>query len=268
MASKYKDILDKVEWSFSTLHMYEQCPFAMYLKKICKIVGDNNAYAEIGSAGHFWNEKIFKKEMTVQEALDDCIENFDNLVCEYISDASKDKKFEAMCDYLASFDETFEDRYEIIGVEKEFHWKIGRHKCVGYADLILKDRDNGKVLLIDHKSAGHFMKKDGTPLKNQEANFAAYSHQMYMYADAMMKEYGFLPDFIVWNHFLDNGQTTVISFNNEDYENTLVWVKDTIKKIYADSKFEPGEEDYVMCNMLCNYRNDCEYKELRKLEDE
>lgn len=268
MASKYKKELDEIEYSFSTLHQYCQCPFATYLKKICGEVGDNNAYAEIGSLGHYWNEMIFKHEMTVQEALDDCIENFDNMVCEYISDASKDKKFEAMCDYLANFDETYEERYEVLGVEKEFHWKIGRHRCIGFADLILKDKKTSKIFLIDHKSASHFLKQNGEPLKNQQANFEAYSKQMYMYSDAMMKEYGFFPDYIIWNHFLDAGKTTVIQFIQNDYNDAIKWVKDVIKKIYADSKFEPGEEDYTLCNLLCNYRNSCEYKELRKMDEE
>lgn len=268
MVNKYKEDLDKIEFSFSTLHQYEQCPYATYQKKICGETGINNAYAEIGSFGHGLNEKIFKHEMTVQEALNDCVENFEYNVCEYISETSKENKFAAMCDYLANFDETYEERYEILGVEKEFHWKIGKHKCVGYADLILRGKESNKVFLIDHKSAGHFMKKNGEPLKNQEDNFKAYSKQMYMYSDAMMKEYGFYPDYIVWNHFLDNSKTTVIPFNKEDLNSAIQWVKDTIKKIYSDTKFEPGEEDYTMCYLLCNFRDSCDYKELRKIEGE
>ena len=30
----YKNELDNIVWSFSTLHQYEQCPYAFYLKKI------------------------------------------------------------------------------------------------------------------------------------------------------------------------------------------------------------------------------------------
>jgi len=266
--NKYKEKMDEIEFSFSTLHMYEQCPFAFYLKKICGEIGENNVYAEIGSLGHEWNERIFKKEMTVQEALDDCIENFNDMILEDISESSKEKKYIAMCDYFANFNENYEERYEILGVEKEFHWKIGKYKCIGFADLILKDRDSGKVFLVDHKSATHFIKKDGTPLKNQISNFEAYSKQMYMYADAMKKEYGFYPDFIVWNHFLDNGAITVIPFNEDDCKSSLKWVKDTIRKIYKDADFVAGDENYIMCGSLCNYRNECDYKELRKMEEE
>ena len=265
--NKYKEILDSIEFSFSTLHIYDQCPYAFYRKKICEDEGDNNAYAEVGSAGHYWNEKIFNKNMTVQEALEDCIENFDNMICEYISESSKDKKYEALCDYFADFDNTYEEKYEVLGVEKEFHWKIGRYKCIGFADLILKDRKSKKILLIDHKSAGHFLKKDGTPLKNQISNFEAYKKQMYMYADAMKKEYGFYPDYLIWNHFLDNCSSTIIPFDIKECELAVAWAINTIKTIYRDTNYKAGKEDYTLCNILCNYRNECDYKELRRLEE-
>ena len=259
--NKYKEKLDEIEFSFSTLHLYEQCPYAFYLKKICGDIGENNAYAEIGSAGHHWNEQIFKKIMTVEEALIDCAENFDDWVLEDISESSKEKKYEALCDYFTAFDDFYKERYEVVGVEQEFNWKIGKYKCVGYADLILKDKQSGNVLLVDHKSANHFFKKDGTVLKNQQENFEAYRKQMYMYADAMKKKYGFYPDYMVWNHFLDGGATTVIPFDMAEHAAAIKWVKDTIRSIYKDTTFEAGKRDYTRCNIICNYRNDCEYKE-------
>lgn len=268
MASKYKKILDNIEYSFSSLHLYNQCKYAFYLKKVCEIVGVNNAYQEIGSYGHSLNEQIFKKEMTVQQALDDCVENFDDYVFEYISDSSKEKKYIALCDYLSVFDESYEERFEIIGVEMEFHWRIGKYKCVGYADLILKNKETGKIYLIDHKSASHFMKKDGTPLKNQEDNFCAYRYQMYMYCDAIKKKLGLQVDYIVWSHFLDNSSVTMIPFDENEYNESLDWVVSTIKKIYRDNEFE-AKENYMLCFRLCDFRdNICEYKELRMEEGE
>jgi hypothetical protein len=45
----------------------------------------------------------------------------------------------------------------------------------------------------------------------------------------------------------------------EDYEMTLKWFKETVRKIYNDKEFYPCKS-YMMCNQLCNYRLDCEYK--------
>lgn len=266
--SKYKNKLDAVEWSFSTVHMYEQCPYAFYMKKIENLVGDSNAYAEIGKYGHELNEKIFKRQLTVQQVLEACVENFDDCIMEYISDSSREKKYLAMCDYFSSFDESFWDKFEVIAAEEEFHWKIGKYKCIGYADLILRRKNDLKIFLIDHKSAPHFFKKDGTPLKAQTDNYLAYKNQMYMYADAMKNKYGFYPDYLVWNHFLDNGTITMIPFLEEELQSTLIWFKDIVQRIYKDKTFE-AIENFIMCNQLCDYRNGfCEYKDMWREERE
>jgi hypothetical protein len=258
MANKYKEILDDIEWSFSTLHLYEQCPYAFYNKKICGDYGIDNAFAEIGKYGHKINEKIFKKEVTVDVALKEWIDEFENHVFSYISDSSKEKKFLAFCDYLSRFDEKYYEKYEVLGVEVEFHWKIGKYNCIGYVDLILRDKETGYILLIDHKSAPPFFGKKGGLLKAQAENYEAYSKQMYMYCKPIYERYKTFPKNIIWNHMFDEKQTP-IEFNMEDYEKTLDWFNKTVKKIYKDTKFDPCMS-YMMCNQLCNYRMDCEYK--------
>ena len=258
--SLYKDELDKIIFSYSTLKTYEDCPFSFYLKKIEGEEGATNAHAQIGSYGHGFFEQIFKKKITPTEALNECIEEFEDNITEQISEASLQKKYAALCQYIADLDiEDFFNKYEVLGVEKKFIWKIAGHRMIGFADLILKRKSDGKILLVDHKSAGHFMKKDGkTPLKSQVDSLESYKKQMYMYADAMINTMGIRPDFIVWNHFLDGGEKTVIEFKQEEYEAAIQWVKDTIDAIYADEEFAENQS-YVMCHMLCNYRDTCEY---------
>jgi hypothetical protein len=258
MTCKYKEILDNIEFSFSTVHLYETCPYAFYNKKICGDKGISNAFAQIGKLGHLINEKIYKKESNIEEALNEWIEEFDYHVTEYISDNSKEKKYLAFCDYLATFDESFFDKYEILGVEVKFHWKIGKHKCIGFADLIVRDISTKEIILIDHKSAPPFFGKKGQLLKAQVDNFNAYSKQMYMYSKPIYEKYGEYPTKIIWNHMFENN-TTEIEFNMEDYKMTLKWFKETVRKIYNDKEFNPCKS-YMMCNQLCNYRLDCEYK--------
>lgn len=264
--SKYKEIWDNVEYSFSTLNQYCECPYSIYLKKIVQEEGISNAYAEIGSYGHSLNERIFKNEITVQEALEECIEEFGYQITEDISESNKEKKYNALCDYLAELDESYKDRYEVVAVELKVQWKIGRNNLVGYIDLILKDKETEKIFLIDHKSANHFLKKNGEPLSNQKKNFEEYKHQMYMYSDAMKKILGFYPDYIVWNHFLDNSEKTVIPFDENEYKETIEWVKSTIRKMKRDEKFK-ANKSFMMCKRLCDYRESCEYNLFDDLEE-
>lgn len=263
MASKYKEILDNIEWSFSTLHLYEQCPYALYNKKICKSDGTENAYAQIGKFAHEINEKIYKKEATVDHALNEWIDEYDNHIFNYISESSKEKKFLAFCDYLAAFDEKFFDCHKILEVETKFKWRVGKYDCVGLVDLSVEENETNKILLIDHKSASPFFGKKGQLLKAQIDNFNSYKKQMYMYCKPIYEKYGRFPDKIIWNHLFDSTQS-IIDFNIEDYNATQDWVIRTIKKIYNDKDFD-AFQSYMMCYQLCNYRYDCEYKdELRE----
>lgn len=259
MASKYKDILDKIEWSFSRLHLYEQCPYAFYLKKINEVEGVDNSYAEIGKFAHEILEKIYKQESSVDEALKEWIEEFDNNIFSYISESSKEKKYIDFCNNLATFDESIFEKYDVLEVESKFNWKVKKYNCIGIVDLLLQDKITKEIILIDNKSASPFFGKKGQLLKTQTDNFNSYSKQMYMYCKPIYEKYGVFPSRIEWNHMFDSTKTS-ISFNINNYNATQEWVINTIKKIYNDKTFD-AFQSYMMCYQLCGYRYDCEYKE-------
>ena len=261
MNSIYKDELDKIVFSYSTLHTYEQCPFSFYLKKIEGEQGETNGFAEIGRYGHKFLEQIFSHQMTPEVALEECIDGFEDQNIGDLSESSSQKKFDALCEYLANLDiDEFDEKYDVLGVEKYFKWDIDGHKMIGFADLILKRKSDGKIILVDHKSAGHFMQRDGkTPLKNQADALSAYTKQMYLYADAMNKTMGMYPDLIVWNHFLDGGKKSILKFDQNELNNAIEWAKNIIDEIYHDEEFIDNQS-YVMCNLLCPYKDMCEYR--------
>lgn len=261
MDSIYKDELDKILLSFSTLHGYEECPYQFYLKKIEGDTGIENSYAQSGSYGHGLFQEIFTKKITPQEALDRCVEEFEYFVTEYMPPETLQKKKAALCDYLASLDiDEFFDKYNVLGVEKKFVWNIDDIKMIGFADLILQRKKDKKIVLVDHKSSSHFMQADGkTPLRSKQHELSVYKKQMYLYADAMIKTMDMKPDLIVWNHFLDGGKKSVIAFNEDDMTASIEWVKDVVKRIYSDEEFN-ANKSYMMCNMLCDFREMCEYR--------
>ena len=254
----YKKILDDITWSYSRIRQYEQCPYGFYLNKLdCTEIDEGNFYAESGSFLHEVNAKLFDGTLKIDDAIDYYIENYGNSVVYTAKQSTMDKKYNQGIDYLAAFDfEKLKD-YEILGVEKKVLFEIEGYKFIGFIDLLLRNKHTNKILLVDHKSLDHFMKKDGTPLKNQLPHFEAYSKQMYLYSKAIYEEYGEYPDRIIWNHFFDQ-QVTNIPFNREDYNNALKWAVDIIKEIYKDKKFE-AKQSYMMCKVLCGYRNCCCY---------
>ena len=245
-------------WSFSRLHAWEQCPYAFYLKYIEQRDGESNYYAANGKCMH----EVFEAILTNQIPLDECTQCYADkydLICETTKQSTMDSTYEKCMDYLCTIDGIDLEKYEILGVELKLDFNIGKYKFVGYADLVVKNKKSGEVILVDHKQATHFMKKDGTPLKNQLENFLAYRHQMYIYCKGLKDCFGIDVNKIIWHHFKDNGELTIIPFETDEYEGTLQWAVNTIEEIKKDKKFL-NKRSYVLCSSLCDYRNDCEYK--------
>ena len=255
----YKKLLNDMTWSFSRLHVWEKCPYAFYLKYIEKRDGESNYYASNGKCMHEVFESLLKGKITLNECTQVYADRYE-LICEETKQSIMDSTYEKCMDYLCTIDGINSEKYEIIGVELKLNFTIEKYKFVGYADLVVRNKENNKVILVDHKQASHFLKKDGTPLKNQIDNFLAYRHQMYMYCKGLKENLGINVDEIVWHHFKENGALTVIPYVESEFDETMKWAVDTIKKIKRDTKFI-NKRSYMMCFSLCEYRNDCEYKD-------
>ena len=255
----YKKLFNDMTWSFSRAHSYEICPYYTYLKYIENREGEQNYFAANGKAMHEIFEEILTHKITLEEAPALYEEKYD-LIYEKTKQSTMDKTFEKCIDYLCTVEPIDENKYEIMGVELELHFKVGKYKFIGFADLVLRDRESGQVILIDHKSSDHFMKKDGTPLKNQLENFIAYKKQMYLYCKGIKDSLGLDVTKIVWHHFKDNGELTIIPFLEEEYQETIDWAINTIETIKKDKEFNCNKT-YMYCRQLCDYRYKCEYKE-------
>lgn len=259
----YKKELDDMVWSYSRIHLYEQCPYAFYLKYIEKVDGVDNFWAENGSAVHLTLEKLFNGELTRNDAPVFYIDQFEN-ICSKAKQATMDHVFTSCLDFLCEFDfDLFED-YEILGVEKESRFDIGKYHFRGYIDLLLRDKKTGEITVFDHKSSAYPFRKDGSGvLKSCREHFEAYQHQMYLYCKPVIEEYGVYPSKIAWLHFKDQ-KIASIAFNMDDYSKSLQWAVNTIAQIYGDERFE-ARDSFMMCGRLCDYREgDCEYKKLKE----
>ena len=255
----YKKELDGFTWSFSRIHMYEQCPYAFYLKYIENREGEGNFYAENGSIMHKVFQMLLNHEISLEDAPEVYIDLYDEIE-ETVQQQTMDKTFNKCLDYLCETEDLDLNKYEILGVEEKLEFKIDKYKFIGYADLILKEKATGRILLIDHKSSDHFLKKNGDVLKSQEENYRAYKKQMYLYCKGIKEKYGFFPDECCWHHFKDSGILEYFPFDEREYTDAQLWAVKTIKRIYRDKHFLENR-NYLRCWLLCDYRNDCEYLE-------
>ena len=121
----------------------------------------------------------------------------------------------------------YPENWEILEVERELKIDIKGKKFIGYLDLLVRDKTDGRLILIDHKSKAEF--KD----ENEKQHYAI---QLYLYAIWVFEEYHEYPKELLFNMFRVGNQVT-IPFNYDDFIAAQEWVCDTIKKIYSDTEF-------------------------------
>ena len=179
------------------------------------------------------------------------------------------KTFEICADYFASIDFSWLGGYDILGVEKKINFNISGHPFIGFIDLLLRDKNDGKIVILDNKSSEYPFKNDGKIKAKLQDTFNKYKKQMYLYAYAVNQEYGEFPKTLMWNHFKDGGRIADIPVSKEELENVVFWAAGLIEKIKNDETYlsiidESSEtsqlkKEYWYCNNLCNFRSSCEY---------
>lgn len=268
LVSEYKDKIDKMKWSYSRLTSFEHCKYEFYLNYILKdddkYLSEGNFYAEVGSYVHEILAMIFEGKLTLDEASQYYVDNFDQNVLYKTKKSIMNKTFETCADYFATVDFAWLKDYEILGVEKKVEFKIEEYDFVGYIDLLVRDKRDGKIVVIDNKSSEYPFKSNGEVKAKSKDSFEKYKKQMYLYSYAIMEQYGEFPKEITWNHFKDGGCLATIKFSKDEYDQSVRWLIDTIHSIEREEEF-PSNQDYFYCTNLCNFRSSCEYaKSLRR----
>lgn len=272
MAGRYEDQIKDMLFSYSRITTYENCPYQFYLQYILKdkenYPPENNFYAKNGSAVHEAFEKMLKKIVTPEEAVEVYAELF-NEIKEKVRESTMEKTFNMCLDAFESFGlEDFLEKYEIVGVESKLSTEINGIPFYGFLDVLLRDRSDGRLVLMDHKSAKPFFKKDGTVYATLKHQFNEYKDQACLYAKLVYDNYGEYPKEVIWNHFKHDCTFTKIPITEEEVEEKIKWFSETYKKLCEEEDFLPKQyllhpneykDDSFFCTNLCNFRRSCEY---------
>lgn len=257
-------IISTFTWSFSKLNSYYHCGHEFYRRYIECEKPEGNFFAEYGSYVHSILEKYAKGELSLFEISQYYEENFDNNIK---LNAPPNKFVDLRESYLNKGIEYFNninidfDKYEVLGVEKEIHFRIAEEEFVGFIDLLLRDRETKKITTLDHKSASIKFLKDGTPSKKDIEHVLEFKRQQYLYSKAIYEEYGEYPEYLAWNLFKEQLIYT-IPFKQEEYDDAIKWAEDTIQMIKNECMWLPDNSNSFYCNFLCGYRNAaCDYKQ-------
>ncbi len=232
---------------------------------------DNSAMAQFGSLMHHILELYANGELDIFELSQYYEEHFNEWVT-YAFPSNKyvdlrDKYYEQGLEYLDNINLDFE-RYEILGVEKEVIFDINGYECIGFIDLLLRDKETGEIIIEDHKSASIGILKSGKIAKKDREHFESFKKQLYLYAKPVIEEYGHV-DKLKWNLFKEQSFIE-IPFDQREYENSIIWAADTIKRIESETEWginselikakDEGKYPPFYCMNLCSIRYHCPYK--------
>ena len=260
--NEYDFIIDGMIWSFSRLNSFDDgCLYGWKKIYIDCAPRQGGAFGEYGSWIHSILQGYFNGEYTEWDLPQVYQDGYkEHVTHTFPKNAYVDldeKYYQQGLDYLTNF--SFDrEKYEILGVEKEVRFEIAGQPFVGYIDLLLRDKTNGNIVIVDHKSSSFGYTKQGVSKKDQK-HFKEFQRQLYLYCIPIIKEYGKV-DTLEWNMFRD-GRFITIPFNKDDFDETMQWANDVVQRIKNNTNYLP-KFDYYYCANLCDVRTECPYRRL------
>lgn len=269
-----KFLISMMVWSFSRLISYYHCPFEWKQKYLVGKSGTSSSFAQFGGYVHKIIELYFKDKLSLFELPIYYEDHYSEKVdMEFPRNNFVDlaeKYYEQGLDYFENFDMDL-SKYEILGVEKEVKFEYEGYKFVGYIDLLLKDKEDGKLVILDHKSANIKFLKNGNISKKDKEHFEDFKKQLYLYSYAVMEEYGEgSVKALAWNLFRV-GTVYEIPWKKKEYKAAMDWAVNTIRTIEQDTEWNvtnelvtaemDGKYPPFYCTGLCSQRETCPYKQ-------
>lgn len=240
-------------YSYTQLSSVDECPYGFYLQRIEKVPTVENAFSQQGSLIHDLIDLWGKGMLTKDELVGEYERRYPNEVTNtwprvLASKGYATKAFELGKEYFENFDEF--NGYEIISTEEKFKTDIEGRPFVGIIDMVLKEKDTGALIILDHKSKSmSAFKKDADKMFRQQ----------YCYSKYFIEKYGRAPDKLMFNLFKEKGELISRDWDQTFYEDTMFWAIETIKKIetYQILDWLTSKQQDFFCTELCSVRKEC-----------
>lgn len=246
-----------MEWSYSRINSFTDCPYAWFLKYIKELPSVQNFYSQYGKFMHHILQRYFKGELRQWELGSYYISKFALQVTMRPQRASTYVKyFKNGLDYLSGFSWPTS---KILGVEREIHYKIGNKPAWGFIDL---EEQDGGIIVTDHKSAELKQRSNRKKPTQDDALLDEMFRQLYLYSLGIYECYGEYPKKLRFNPFR-TGMFVEEQFSLEKLKASVGWADNQITTITYNENWYP-KIDYFRCNFLCDQRENCEYYQINR----
>lgn len=254
-------IISMMKWSFSRLNSFDVCPYEWHEEYVECVPRKQGFYGSSGGFAHETLERYAKGELDVWDLPTYFEENFaEKVPYDAPPNKYKDLKqdwFDTVLDYFNNIDLPI-DKYDVIGVEKMVEFNIDKYPFIGFIDLLLRDPNDGKLILCDHKSSIIKKLKSGKISKSDQNHFLEFKRQQYLYCKAVLEEYGVGSVKELWWNMFRQRDWIKIPFNQDEYQEAQDWALDTIHRIENETEWLPNPS-FFYCNNLCSISG-CPYK--------
>lgn len=262
--SKYDVITRNIRFSYSSLSSFNTCRFAWKLKYIDRIQPrESNFFAEYGTLVHDTMEQFFSKKLSAFELSQFFKDNY------YLKVTTPPPAFSTgiVESYLADAIEFFDnfqldtDKYDIINVEGRIDGEIEGVLFTGRPDLVLKDKENKDVMLVDYKTAKPFYVTKAGVEQVDHVKMDNYLRQMYIYTYLLKNNEPAFADInkiVLW--FTRSNRKYTFDWNEKEEQKAIEWVKKTAQSIWKEESFRADLTNEYFCNNLCDVRMHCPYR--------
>jgi CRISPR/Cas system-associated exonuclease Cas4 (RecB family) len=251
-------------FSYSNASTFETCPMAWKLTYIDKSERQNNAFSDFGNLGHDILEKFFTGKLEIFEMLSYYVNHYNEYVKSIFPITFGKDLAPIYYNQGYKFFENFDfdkDKYEVLETETFTITKINDINITTKPDMLLKEKETGKIILLDYKSsnpynAGHKLIK---------SKVEGYKKQLNLYASILWEKRQIKVD-EEWLWFFRTGGIEKFPINLSEASNDMMWFLDTIEKIKKEENFPPNtsKENKWFCQNLCGVSESCFYKDIQE----
>ena len=263
-----KFLVSLMVWSFSRLNSYYHCPYEWKMKYLLGEYGVSSAMAQFGGYIHKILEMYFREVLSLFDLPYYYEEHYaENVTLDYPYNRYTDlaqKYYDQGLEYFMNFDWDLSN-FNILGIEKEVKFEYQGYNFIGYIDLLLQDKTDGKLIICDHKSAILKRLKNGGISKTDLPHFEEFKRQLYIYSHAVIQEYATAENpqpvkSLMWNMFRD-GSFLEIPWKSDEYQEAMDWAVSTIHLIENETEWRPDPQNFYCAELCSNRRSACSFKE-------
>lgn len=238
--------------SYSQLIAIEQCPYQYFLTKVAGIQTVENPFAQAGNLAHELLARWAKGELLIKDLPVHWIQRFpEEVTAEFPhfleAKGYKGKLFDSILTYFENFD-GFPD-YEVVGAEQEFSSMIAGERLVGIIDLLLRDKETGRLMIVDFKSCSVSSFR-----KNRDGMY----RQLLLYSKFCSDQYGCPPSRLRFELIKEN-TFDERPYDPEDFIAARIWAESVIDKMKNMDIIDwlTVVPDFFRCQNLCSARMEC-----------